>query len=163
MIVGSGDIAKTLIEMGIDRPNVTFFASGVSNSKETRWFEFEREHTLLEFNKFQNHIVYFSSMYADHKKHMERALRSNTKSYTIIRLGNITWGNNPNTIINFFKAEYAAGRTPDLQDTYRHLVSREQFEYWIRQIRVGVNDIMNIPGELTHVNEIWRDVQQEKY
>lgn len=171
MIVGNGDIAKTLIDYNLDRDDVTFFASGVSNSKEIKDENFRREINLLHKLPFTTHVVYFSSLciyysdsiYADHKRAMECRIMAEFNNYTIIRLGNITWGSNPNTIINYFKSEYAAGRTPKLQDTYRHIVSREQFEYWIRQIRVDVNDIMNITGELTHVSKIWEDVQQGKY
>ena len=46
MIIGNGLIAKSLQE--IDSENVLFFASGVSNSLETRDSEFEREYFLLK-------------------------------------------------------------------------------------------------------------------
>lgn len=171
MVIGAGDIAKTLIDERLDRPDVTFFASGVSNSKETEDHNFRREVNKLHRIPCYCHVVYFSSLciyysdsiYADHKRAMEHRIKVEYKSNTIIRLGNITWGSNPHTIINYFKAEHAAGRTPLLQDAYRHIITREEFVYWMKQIRTGINDIMNIPGEFIHVNEIWRRVQNGEY
>uniref|UniRef100_A0AAU6WQG9 Uncharacterized protein n=1 Tax=Chryseobacterium endophyticum TaxID=1854762 RepID=A0AAU6WQG9_9FLAO len=46
MIIGSGLIAQSL--QFIDQENHLFFASGVSNSLETRSSEFEREFMLLK-------------------------------------------------------------------------------------------------------------------
>ena len=43
MITGSGDIASVLP----NREDLHFFASGVSNSQETRESEYEREEDLL--------------------------------------------------------------------------------------------------------------------
>lgn len=171
MIVGHGDIAQTLIKEGLDQPDVTFFASGVSNSKCINPLEYLREkETLINQSTFK-HLVYFSSLcqyysdstYATHKIDIERIIKRCFVSHTIIRLGNITWGNNPNTIINYFKILYAAGKVPELQDTYRHIISREEFVYWMKNIRPGINDIMNIPGEFIHVKEIWRRVQNGEY
>lgn len=170
MIIGSGDIAKTLIEEGLDRDGFTFFASGVSNSKETRKEEFQREAELLNAQSAYQQIVYFSSLcvyysysdYARHKTKME--FRAGGFQFcTIIRLGNITWGRNPNTIINYFKSLHAAGKVPELKDTYRYLITKPEFIHWIKAIRHGINDTMNIPGEFIHVNEIWRRVQDGKY
>lgn len=171
MIVGNGDISKALRDGGLDRPDVMFFARGVSNSGETNRDEFLREIIALLNIREPEHIVYFSSLsvyygdsiYTAHKKHMEYVVGDRYKNHTIIRLGNITWGDNPNTIINYFKACYQNGIQPELQNTYRHLVSWEEFEYWIDKIQVGKKDIMNIPGEFIHVKEIWKRVTDGKY
>lgn len=167
MIIGTGDIAQSLT----DRPDVVFFASGVSDSNCKDESEFFREQKLLLNQKRDKHIVYFSSLsiyyaesrYVEHKISMEEDVTGFCDSYTIIRLGNITWGSNPNTIINYFKTCYEKGVQPELQDTYRHLVTRQEFEYWIKKIRPGVNDTMNIPGEFVHVKEIWRRVTNGEY
>lgn len=171
MIVGTGDIAKTLIEEGLDRDDITFFASGVSNSKETQKEEYYREIELFNAQSIYQHIVYFSSLcvyysdsvYANHKRIMEYKAKEVFQFCTIVRLGNITWGSNPNTIINYFKSLHAAGKAPELKDTYRYLITKPEFIHWMKSIRQGVNDIMNIPGEFIHVNEIWRRVQNGTY
>lgn len=172
MVVGKGDIAKTLIEEGLDQNDVTFFASGVSNSKETRRTEFMREYELLkEYSNCGLHLVYFSSLsiyysdsdYAAHKRSMEYEIQRMFKTFSIFRIGNISWGNNPNTIINHFVSEYYSDRKPLLQDTYRHILSREEFVYWMKKINLNARDFINIPGEFIHVNEIWRRVQNGEY
>ena len=104
-IIGDGDIAGVLKE--VDREDLLFFASGVSNSQETRESEYERELELLLKQDKNKHIVYFSSLvalyadsrYAFHKREMEETIKLHFPLYTIIRLGNIDWGINPNTII----------------------------------------------------------------
>lgn len=173
MILGSGDIAKSLTDL--DQPDIFFFASGVSNSRCEDHKEFERERDLFDGvyqrNGINLHRVYFSSLsvyysdseYVQHKRLMEERITWGKWSYTIIRLGNIVWGSNPHTIINYFKSCYSKSIQPELQDTYRHLVTRQEFEYWIKKIRPGVNDIMNIPGEFIHVKEIWKRVQNGEY
>lgn len=169
MIIGSGDIAQALKE--IDMDNILFFASGVSNSSENRKEVYQRELSLLESMDTNKHLVYFSSLcvyysdsvYAHWKRTMEMKVRNRFTTSTIVRLGNITWGTNKNTIINWFKLCHQKGVQPELRDAYRHIISREEFVYWMKSIRIGVNDIMNIPGEFIHVNEIWRRVQDGKY
>lgn len=92
-IIGNGDLASVLT----DREDIIFFASGVSNSKEERPIEFEREMKLLLQQPRNKHLVYFSSLsiyyakteYARHKRIMEKTIRNHWESFTIIRLGNI--------------------------------------------------------------------------
>src|SRR3989344_3073332 len=98
MIVGNGDIASVLPK----KKNILFFASGVSNSQETRESEYQREKNLLLKQDRQAHIVYFSTLavlygdnsYVKHKKDMEELVKQEFPRYTIMRLGNITWGTN---------------------------------------------------------------------
>ena len=93
MIIGNGDIAKIL-----PNNNLLFFASGVSNSKEERESEYQREKDLLLEQDKNNHIVYFSSLctlyldtrYARHKREMEQLVKT-FKTYTIIRIGNTNY------------------------------------------------------------------------
>ena len=158
MIKGEGDIAQVLRE--IDRPDRLFFASGVSNSRETRESEYEREvRTLLSQDRRQ-HLVYFGSLsvfYADgryqqHKKNMERIVKD-LPSHTIVRLGNIDWGDNPNTLINSLRAKKARGETLEIQDTYRYIVNKDEFLYWVSLIP-DWNCEMNIPGQRMKVSEV---------
>lgn len=154
MIIGHGDIASALT----DRPDVTWFASGVSNSKCTDVGEYERERVLLLNQPLGKHLVYFSSlciyygssMYAAHKKVMELTIKHRWQSYTIVRLGNIDWGINPNTLINYLKAHPEA----EIQNTYRHIVSLDEFKYWMNLIPVGARNEMNIPGRMVFVPDL---------
>lgn len=114
MIIGNGLIAKSM--QTIDAENVLFFASGVSNSLETRDFEFERELNLLK-NTIANHpgktFVYFStcsiydssknnSHYVLHKLKMEQIIADSCDQYYILRVSNaVGKGGNPNLLVNY--------------------------------------------------------------
>ncbi|KQS95221.1 NAD-dependent epimerase/dehydratase family protein [Chryseobacterium sp. Leaf394] len=114
MITGNGLIAKSL--HSIDSENVLFFASGVSNSLETRDLEFEREHALLK-NTLENHpgktFVYYStcsiydssknnSQYVLHKLKMEQVIADLSERYFILRVSNaVGKGGNPNLLVNY--------------------------------------------------------------
>lgn len=171
-IIGNGDIASAIREAKIDKNHIIFFASGVSNSAETDKSCFERERMLLLSQSRERHLVYFSTLsiyygsvtpYILHKIIMEELVQRNFVSYTIFRIGNISWGNNPHTIINFLKSEHLAGRTPELQDTYRHIIGKQEFIYWIGLMHVWMKDEMNIPGVMLSVTQIWERVKSGFY
>lgn len=116
MIIGNGLIANSLKR--IDSEDYLFFASGVSNSLETKNSEFERECTLLKDtleNNREGKLIYFSTLsikdqskqsspYVLHKLAMEELIKNNSENYLILRIGNIIGkGGNPNTLFNYLK------------------------------------------------------------
>lgn len=157
MIVGHGDIASVLP----NRKDRLFFASGVSNSMEKRESEYTREKNLLLRQNRKSHLVYFSSLavfygnnrYVQHKREMEKLVKKEFPHYTIIRLGNITWGDNPHTIINYFRLQLAKGKPLKIQDTYRYIIDKDEFLHWIDLIPDWSCE-MNIPGRRMKVKEI---------
>lgn len=158
MIIGHGDIASVLI----DKKDWIFFASGVSNSNETLESEYKREENLLLKQNKTKHLVYFGSLscfynpktrYAKHKRHMEELIRKNFKHYTIVRMGNITWGKNPHTLINYFRNAAKKGKKLKIWDTYRYLVNKREFLHWISLIP-DWNCEMNITGKRMKVKHI---------
>lgn len=156
-IVGNGDIASALK----DRKDRLYFASGVSNSQEKRESQYTREKNLLLRQDRKLHIVYFSSLavfygdnrYVQHKRQMEDLIKQEFPHYTILRLGNITWGTNPHTIINFFRLRLKAGKPIKVQDAYRYIIDKDEFLHWIGLIPAW-NCEMNIPGRRIKVKEI---------
>ncbi len=156
-IIGHGDIASALI----DRPDRLYFAAGVSNSGETRLSEYQRELKLLAAQPEDAHLIYFSSLcvfysetrYAKHKRQAERIVRDLWPRYTILRLGNITWGTNPHTLINFLRARHAAGLPLDIQLAYRYVVDRDEFRHWLGLIPDWPCE-MNVPGRRMTVQQI---------
>jgi hypothetical protein len=156
MIIGNGDIASVLI----DREDRLYFASGVSNSEETREREYEREAILLTDQDKWRHIVYFSSLcvfytdtrYAQHKRMMEKLVKKYFGHYTIIRLGNITWGKNPHTLINYMKTHKDA----EVKDVYRYVVDKEEFLHWMELIPEWSCE-MNVPGRMLKVKDIKKE------
>ena len=163
MIIGNGDIASVLE----DKKNITYFASGVSNSSETRDSEFKRELDLLLKQDRNQKIVYFSSLcvfysdtpYAQHKRMMEEVVKSNFR-YTIMRLGNITWGDNPHTIINFFKNKIKNKEKFEIKDTHRYLVDKEEFLHWIDMIPDWDCE-MNVTGRRLTIRQIVDEINEE--
>ncbi|MBI2405522.1 NAD(P)-dependent oxidoreductase [Candidatus Microgenomates bacterium] len=157
MIIGHGDIASVLK----DRKDFIFFASGVSNSGETRESEYKREEDVLMKQNKNKHLVYFGSLcifysnsrYARHKKYMEELVKTHFKHYTIVRMGNITWGKNPHTLINYFRNAKKKGKKLEIWDTYRYLVDKEEFLHWITMIP-DWNCEMNITGKKLKVKQI---------
>lgn len=164
MIVGNGDIASVLT----DREGFCFFASGVSNSQEDRESEYKRERDLLTKQDTRQHLVYFSSLgvlngetrYLRHKRKMELEVKKAPRS-TIVRIGNITWGDNPHTLINFLRGKINAGEKFDIQDVYRYVVDKEEFLYWVNLIPEWSCEI-NIPGRRMKVREIVKEIIEGK-
>jgi UDP-2-acetamido-2,6-beta-L-arabino-hexul-4-ose reductase len=157
MVIGHGDIARVLPY----REDLLFFASGVSNSRCTDEREYDREVRMLLDQDDRAHIVYFSSLailfsdtrYTQHKKYMEALIRENFPNWTIIRIGNISWGKNPNTLINYLRAHPEA----EIKDEYRYIVDKDEFLYWVNAIPPWRCE-MNVPGQRLKVSEV-----KEKY
>jgi len=157
MIEGKGDIAS-VIE---DRKDILFYARGVSNSQETNEAEYQRDKdTLLKQDKSKR-LVYFGSLsifyqdtrYAQHKREMEQLVKDNFPKYCIVRLGNITWGDNPHTIINNLKNKVDNQEPIEIHDAYRYVVEPEEFLHWLSLIP-DFNCEINVPGERMKVREL---------
>lgn len=160
MIIGNGDIASVLT----DKEGFTFFASGVSNSKEDRESEYQREVQLLLNQDRATHLVYFSSLsifytdtrYTRHKLSQESLVKYAFPNYTIIRLGNITWGVNPNTLINHFRKQIEMDEPIEIQNVYRYVVSLDEFQHWMNLIPEWSCE-MNITGRMMKVEDIVKE------
>jgi hypothetical protein len=156
-VVGNGDIASVLPK----RDDLLFFASGVSNSQCLDEAEYSREARLLQNQDKRAHIVYFSSLavlwsdtrYFRHKRYMEVFIRENFPTWTIVRIGNITWGDNPNTLINNLRFHPRR----KLRDEWRYIVDKDEFLHWVNLIPDWSCEI-NLPGRRMKVKEVY-----EKY
>ncbi len=158
MIIGHGDVAGAIL----DRLDRLYFASGVSNSAETRESEYGREKRLLQVQDKNAHLVYFSSLcvyssvtrYSIHKREMEQLVRAWFPARTIIRIGNITWGNNPHTLINHLRAQHRRGERVVLRDLYRYPIDLDAFRECLR-VEVG-GEIDLIARRMT-VSELYQE------
>lgn len=148
MIVGKGLLARAFASNFGANTGVIIFASGVSNSLETRESEFEREHTLLRqmLDCDARRFVYFSSCgvvtaeaeltpYMRHKRRMESLVLS--KSHGLVfRLPQVVGRtDNSHTLTNF------------LRD---HITSGEHFTVWAHAERnlIDIDDIARIGSKL---------------
>ena len=147
MVVGNGMIARRFSDFA-ERGDVVIFASGVSNSKETRPEPFARERRLVEQTLQQTMgslFVYFStasvedpteqgSAYVTHKLELEQLIAERAAHYLIVRASNVVGGpGNPHTILNFFVNrirqhepftiwQHASRNLIDLDDVYAVVV-----------------------------------------
>ena len=160
MIVGRGDIASVLN----DRDGAIFFVSGVSNSNEIRESEFMREIELLDKQDKTKCIFYFSSIaidditknsdYLAHKRKMELFIKSNFENYNIIRIGNITWGNNPNTFINYIKNKIKKGEPVEIKDEFKYLIDKEQLILLTDNLPLIGQNTISVFGRMAKVAEL---------
>jgi hypothetical protein len=162
MIVGRGDIASILN----DREGVIFFASGVSNSLEKRESEYEREYKLLSEQDKTKCIFYISSItidnkekfetsrYLQHKKQMEDYIKSNFKNYNIIRIGNITWGNNPNTFLNYIKNKIKNNESFFISDEYKFMINKEQLLLLTDNLPLNSQNQISVFGQMVKVKDL---------
>lgn len=144
MIVGRGLIATQFIN--VDRDDVIFFASGVSNSSETKKEEFLREQNLIEETIRKNKnilMIYFStcsiydsskynSPYVLHKLHMEEIIKESASKFLILRISNaVGKGGNPNLLMNYI---------------YRQIVNNSELVIHKNATRnlIDVEDVKNI-------------------
>lgn len=161
-VIGNGDVAQALERTDKD---VLFFASGVSNSQETREEEYQREKELLLSQPRDRRLVYFGSLsifhkesrYTQHKLEMEELVRDEFPQYTIVRLGTIDWGDNPHTIINHFRGQLEKGEPLEIRDTSRYVTNQDEFLHWVNLIPDTFNCEMNITGQPMEIKDIVKE------
>lgn len=158
MIIGNGLIARAFLD--VDKKNVIFYASGVSNSLEINEKEFLREENLIRKTIAENYgklFVYFStcsiydsskngSAYVNHKLNMEHLVSTECEQYLIARVSNaVGQGGNSHTLINFL---------------VNSLRSHETIQTHINATRnlIDVEDVVKITMELLQENKINRIV-----
>lgn len=171
MIIGSGDIASVLQ----DREGAVFFASGVSNSQSTNEEQFYREAKLLVKTINANKdkcLFYFSSLqlsvegqkitpYLDHKILMELLIKQHASNYNIIRIGNIPWGTNPNTFMNYFRNCLDKGLEYKVFDEYRYLISKEELLLLTNNLPLIGQNTISVTGRIVKVQTIVDELMQE--
>ena len=115
MIIGTGLIANAFSKGNFDNTDFIIFASGVSNSKEERKEEYNRELNLLIDTLNGNEdkkLIYFSScniasadtsVYLQQKELIEEYIKRNILNYLILRLPNVV-GHSTNRfqLLNYF-------------------------------------------------------------
>ena len=133
-VVGRGLLAQAFTASNLDE-SFLIFASGVSNSTETRESEFLREKELLLKELKSNSeriVIYFSTCsvyqqpkvaYAKHKLEMEELIARESEKYHIYRLPQVVGVVNNTTIISYFVKAVLAGVNVQIkQDAKRYLV-----------------------------------------
>lgn len=148
MIVGNGLLARTCAPHFAGDPNLIVFASGVSNSREIRAEQFERERQLLMTTLAeQKTLVYFStcsvndpelaqSPYVQHKLKMERMVSEGAHQRHIFRLPQVVGAcANPHTLTNYL---------------YHQIMSGGRFSVWLNARRnlIDAGDVAVIAAHI---------------
>ena len=116
--------------------DILIFASGISNSLETKQSEFDREFELLKTHaKTDKKFIYFStisifdpslieSQYIIHKRKIENYIRENCKSFIVFRLPIVVANSdNENTFFNYFKNKIKTRKYLEVKNNaYRYLI-----------------------------------------
>lgn len=107
-----------------DAQDITIFAAGVSNARETEPAAFDREAALLAAALVDTPglIVYFGScsqfdpslaesQYVRHKRAMEEMIAASGRPWRVFRLPQVVGrSDNPNTLVNFIAGNLREGR-----------------------------------------------------
>ena len=147
MIVGKGLIASQFNDWWKDK-DVVIFASGVSNSKEGKHSEYQREKQLIEtFFSSNKLFVYFStcsifdknlenSLYIKHKLQIEELIKNNFTNYFILRLPNVIGETkNQNTFFNYFYNAIVNQNEIQIQkNNIRYFLDVEKIEPMVKYI-----------------------------
>ena len=158
MVIGRGDIGKAIE----DREGFLFYANGLSNRYTITGLSKDKEEdeiltharTLKMFVYISTLSIYYSnSNYTQHKLRMEHIIKTNFRNYCIFRIGNITWGTNPNTLINHLKKDKS-----NIQDTYRYLIDKEELNHWLGMIPREGQHIMNVTGTRKTIKQIVNEI-----
>jgi len=149
MLTGKGLIAN-LFQNYKNDSNIVVFASGVSNSNETRPSAFLRERSLLEdsiINNPSSILVYFSTCsiyntsmlskpYVQHKLDMENLIKDKFSKYLICRISNVVgFKGNPNTIVNFLVDKITHKKKFDVwKNAQRNLIGADYVKYIVNRL-----------------------------
>jgi len=165
MIIGNGDIAQALN----DRDGAIFFASGVSDSSCTDSDQFNRERDLLmsalwDSMDHRKCLFYFSSIaifethresiYLEHKKEMEQLIRDSYSNYNIIRIGNIDWGSNPNTFLNYLRNKKKNGESINVFNEMKYMISQKELLLITDNIPLNGRNEINVFGKMAMVADL---------
>lgn len=158
MVIGNGMMAKAFSAYR-DRADIIIFASGVSNSKETKEEPFLIEEELLLRTlkeKRDGLMIYFGTCsvydpelmrqrYIRHKLRMEHIIENSGCNYLILRLSNVVGAtDNRFTIVNFLLDKIRSG---------------EEFDLWMNSFRniIDIDDVIKIAGYIIDAGDKYRN------
>lgn len=164
MVIGRGTISQVIK----DRDGFIFYANGCSNrtplTNEQKAKEFEE---VSSYRRTKDMFVYVSGLniyysdseYTKHKLGMEEFVKNHFSNYCIFRLGSVTWGDNPNTLVNFIKNNPNA----EAQQAYRYLHTKEELAHWFSMIPKQGKHEMNVTGKMVWMPDVIEEIKQGKY
>jgi hypothetical protein len=93
---------------------------------------------------------------------MEQLVKNSYPNYNIIRIGNITFGDNPKTFINYFRHKIENDLPYTVFDEYRYLISeRELLSITDNMPDKGRNEI-SVTGRIVKVQDVVNELLHEQ-
>jgi hypothetical protein len=85
---------------------------------------------------------------------MESLIKANFENYNIIRIGNISWGSNPNTFINYIKGKLNNGEPVEIRDEYKYMIDKEQLILLTDNLPLLGQNTISVFGKMAKVKEL---------
>jgi hypothetical protein len=85
---------------------------------------------------------------------MELLIKSNFENYNIIRIGNITWGSNPNTFINYIRNKKSKGEPVEIKDEYKYVMDQQQLLLLTDNLPLTGQNTICVFGKMAKVSEL---------
>jgi predicted transcriptional regulator len=76
------------------------------------------------------------------------------ENYNIIRIGNITWGSNPNTFINYIKNKKKKGEPVQIKDEYKYIIDKDQLVLLTDNLPLIGQNTLCVFGRMAKVAEL---------
>lgn len=89
-----------------------------------------------------------------HKLEMERLIKETCDNYNIIRIGNISWGSNPNTFLNYIRNKQAKGEPVEIKDEWKYMISKDQLLLLTDNLPLKGKNEISVFGECKKVRDI---------
>lgn len=162
MILGNGTISQVIQ----DKEDYLFFCRGESNRFRFDQFRGETERLkILQCPKDKMfvyvsglNIYYSDNEYTTHKKEMEYLVKTSFPNYCIFRIGSVTWGDNPNTLVNYLRNNPDA----EVQNVYRYLHTKEELTHWFNMIPSKGQHEMNVTGKMVWVPDLVQMIKNKE-
>lgn len=182
MVVGNGLIASAFAEFQ-QKDDYLIFASGVSNSLETKPAAFKREFDLLkEHIDTEACFVYFSTIsladesradspYRKHKLEVERFIKETAREFVIFRLPIVVGrSDNPHTLMNFlYNSILNQDKIKVFKNAARYLIDIDDIQQLLSSFLLTefmrntvVNVVFNEGIKVTDLVNLFEAVTQKK-
>jgi len=85
---------------------------------------------------------------------MEVTIKKYFQNYNIIRIGNIDWGKNPNTFLNYLRNKIKNNEPFEIKDEYRFMISKEQLLLLTDNLPLTGKNEINAFGTMKKVKDL---------
>ena len=85
---------------------------------------------------------------------MEWIIKSTFSNYDIIRIGNIMWGNNPNTFINYINNKVKNSEPVVIKDEFKYIINKEELLLLTDNLPLTGKNIISVFSKMAKVKDL---------